>query len=182
MKTDIFDIKPMFEEYSHQGPEHSVRELIYKYYLTYFDQQAASEFTERYISEIIKHEWPGLPIREYKMKTNLDTLEHSPVDNSVAHTPGKWDVNGTDVEVELADGDFDGYLAKIAACGDSYVLSDKQIHANAALISAAPDLLIAVESLLEELHRTRKMDVKKDYSLMVDIEACRMAIRKAKGD
>ena len=51
------------------------------------------------------------------------------------------------------------------------------------LIAAAPELLEALENLLQQLRFSRlpKIDVKKDYSLMVALEFAKTTIAKAKG-
>jgi len=59
--------------------------------------------------------------------------------------------------------------------------SDTETEANARLIAAAPDLLDALKNVLDELHKHHKMNVKKDYSLMVADSVARKAIAKAEG-
>jgi len=52
----------------------------------------------------------------------------------------------------------------------------------AALISAAPELLDALEHLASEAWQLRTGNVKKDYHLLVAHSAAIKAIRKAKGE
>ena len=55
-------------------------------------------------------------------------------------------------------------------------------HDTAIFLSTAPELLEALENLLTELHNHHKMNVKKDYSLMLADAASRKVIHKAKGE
>lgn len=52
---------------------------------------------------------------------------------------------------------------------------------NAPVLAAAPELLEALELLQVEIRARYKMNVKKDFSLMVADAAATKAIRKAKG-
>lgn len=81
------------------------------------------------------------------------------------HTPGPWNANGNYIE------DKAGTIAKVMRPED-----------NAALIAAAPELLEALENLLDQLHIHHKMNLKKDYSLMLADSVARAAIAKAKGE
>lgn len=115
-------------------------------------------------------------------------------------TPGPWDVvNGTDVFTNLGaanaggartDGD-DGW--HIADCnpGGSFVdghmvdmiLSERQ--RNAYLIAAAPELLEALESLIEsiKIDTSGNMNGLFDACLTIDdVRAARAAIAKARGE
>jgi hypothetical protein len=55
-------------------------------------------------------------------------------------------------------------------------------EANANLIAAAPDLLAALQTLCDELHKGRTFNVKKDFSLLCADAAARNAIAKATGN
>lgn len=66
-------------------------------------------------------------------------------------------------------------IASIASWLDNH-------EANARLIIASPNVLEALEDLVDHLWDNRKRDVKKDYSLMVTEVAARNAIAKVKGE
>jgi hypothetical protein len=50
-------------------------------------------------------------------------------------------------------------------------------------LAAAPDLYYALKGLLEQLRSSRmpKLDVRKDYHLMVALEAAKVAVEKVEG-
>lgn len=56
-----------------------------------------------------------------------------------------------------------------------------EAEANAALIAAAPDLLAALKGLQKQIHAHYKMNVKKDFSLMLADAEAGKAIAKAEG-
>ena len=65
------------------------------------------------------------------------------------HTPGPWYVpDQRDCIVEFVNEET-GYKIAIANCGESYVLDDAEMCANAALIAAAPELLEALRVLVD---------------------------------
>jgi hypothetical protein len=57
----------------------------------------------------------------------------------------------------------------------------KENMANARLIAAAPELLTALKNVLDEIHKHHKMNVRKDFSLLVADSIARKAIAKAEG-
>ena len=88
------------------------------------------------------------------------------------HTPGPWEVHqGNDYTVVLRPDDTTDYAIHIP---------DGDI-ADARLISAAPDLLAALEGLRERLRDHIKFNVRKHASLMIADVAADNAIRKARG-
>ncbi len=92
------------------------------------------------------------------------------------HTPGPWWV---DDDSCVASGHGDDYKT-VAEVFRNDGIDTATRKANADLIAAAPDLLEALKQLLNELHKGRKFNVRKDYSLLVADAAGRAAIAKAK--
>lgn len=79
------------------------------------------------------------------MNKNFGTLEHSPVDNSVAHTPGPW-------WVEPDDQNW-GFYVVHPVCEREECIPTEEDEANARLIAAAPfglELAYAIKSFLED--------------------------------
>lgn len=93
------------------------------------------------------------------------------------HAPRPWTANGIAYPIVYA---ADGYrVATVNA--SSPPDSPRHNEANARLIAAAPDLLQALQDLRKELRASRKLDVKKDFSLMVADAQAGAAIHKAIG-
>ena len=95
---------------------------------------------------------------------------------NVKHTPGKWRVTEGTMHPHrriFSEDENIGYVVDHTATAE----------ANANLIAAAPELLEALENLLQQLRFSRlpKIDVKKDYSLMVALEFAKTTIAKAEG-
>ena len=91
------------------------------------------------------------------------------------HTPGPWGCKDT----SYGSHDYmltkpDGSRLPVNAPSNDH----GEQRANARLISAAPELLEACRILLRE-SAGRKLDVRKDYHLMVALEAAKTAIAKA---
>lgn len=59
------------------------------------------------------------------------------------YTPAPWNLRTESLIVRSSDGE--NYIAD---CGVSYSLSDDEMKANAILVSAAPELLEALESIM----------------------------------
>lgn len=92
-------------------------------------------------------------------------------------TPGRWIATDDFINVCSAD------TGKIIACLDSEGAPDigpKESLANAYLIAAAPDLLSALQGMVQEFGN-QKFDVRKDYHKMVAMEAAKTAIAKTAG-
>ena len=92
-----------------------------------------------------------------------------------AHTPGPWRLVTTNYGPQIA-GESPGYLATTR--GMFALKPEPEEMANARLIAAAPELLCALQVLLEipQLHGKRA------FSAMPFIERARAAISKAKGE
>jgi hypothetical protein len=91
---------------------------------------------------------------------------------SAKHTPGPWHVNAPASVVSI-DGlhvcDINGYGA-----------TDERKRADAALISAAPDLLAAAETALADIRQTANCDTG-DAQTLATVAALEAAILKARG-
>lgn len=93
----------------------------------------------------------------------------------MSHTPGKWNVVGG----EVFSMDNDARICQVFSGGDSQKLLNKAVSsyeadANARLIAAAPELLEALERMLDEciIPNHRISDIE---------EKSRAAIAKARG-
>ncbi len=109
------------------------------------------------------------------MKTT-ETINNAPREAGEKHTAGPWVVdNGVIVISDQAEMLIEnaGTEREWTAIGTNDEDGFAQVVAlahpiNARLIAAAPDLLAALMHLSAELRRSRfKMDVRKDYSLML---------------
>lgn len=95
------------------------------------------------------------------------------------HTPGPWASVGE--YVEAIDLDTPLSICTIASCGT-------ETNANSRLISAAPDLLAALEAVIDDLHEGIQDAVDNGASEFWVANArkrllnARAAIRKARGD
>lgn len=96
---------------------------------------------------------------------------------TTGHTPGPWVVRTTE----------DGRIA-IYSKADSLWITEMlrpmpilNSEANAHLIAAAPEMLEALKELKNQIRVRHKMNVKKDYSLLLADAAAGKAIAKAEG-
>jgi hypothetical protein len=91
------------------------------------------------------------------------------------HTPGPWEISKNEAgELDICEAGAGNMLADLAKC--------KNAEANARLIAAAPDLLEALRGLLRETRQSvPNINVKKHFSLMVQMEEAKSAIAKAEG-
>lgn len=80
------------------------------------------------------------------MKNQSGTLEHSSVDNSVAHTPAPW-IADNPSELNNTIAIRNGKLSPLAYVQPRPFYDDTQAG-NATLIAAAPDLLAALELII----------------------------------
>jgi hypothetical protein len=106
------------------------------------------------------------------------------------HTPGPWkprrwyeqaDMTWEDTDPEPGD-PLPPILDIVAANGKVVAAAHdlfKFTEANARLIAAAPDLLEALQNLQTQIRAHHKMNVRKDYSLMVADVVASKAIAKA---
>lgn len=106
--------------------------------------------------------------------------------SEIEYTPGPWWIdsdkkNSSDASIGSTNR-TSGHPIWIGRVYGEGVLSGdlSKRDANAALIAAAPDLLVALTGLVKEISR-KKMDVRKDYSLMVELAEATKAIMKATG-
>lgn len=98
------------------------------------------------------------------------------------HTPGPWIVWDDEV-VQNRDGNF------IAKCGESFALTQKEVNANARLISAAPEMLAALKGCEAafatwlECARGSYQATDAELASMTNSvwENCKMVIAKAEG-
>lgn len=106
----------------------------------------------------------------------MNETKHTP-------TPGPW-YTGEDT-VSLANRAFIGIGNGASHVGYASITSAcrmEEAQANARLIAAAPELLEELQALVKCFWEGRpKKDVKRDYHLMVQVEAARKAIAKAGG-
>ncbi len=93
------------------------------------------------------------------------------------HTPGPWDEMSTFGSIRIIAGAEGQHDVADLLPGDPTLLYSDQINSNAHLISAAPDLLEAAETLLFEL-TAGPSDI--DTATKV-VAAARAAINKARG-
>jgi hypothetical protein len=92
------------------------------------------------------------------------------------HTPGPWRAEVSGDTVYITSETY-GDVARVRE-GDG----DDRREANIRLIAAAPELLEALDGILNNLWEDRKRNVKRDYSLMVYEAQAKAAIAKAKGE
>lgn len=93
------------------------------------------------------------------------------------HTPGPWSRNIKPAIKYCTI--FAGRNTHVAHLANG--LPEDEVEANCNLITAAPELLAALEALRTELRQHIKFDVRKHYSLMTADVAADNAIRKALG-
>lgn len=93
---------------------------------------------------------------------------------SAAHTPGPWAVNPFDAKVDAFD--TGKPLPVCAMLWPTDERTEETTYANANLISAAPDMLEALERLC------RNADDLDRFGLSDEFEQAERAIRKAKGE
>lgn len=101
------------------------------------------------------------------------------------HTQGPWQVSDLDPVVVIAESEQDdaddSFIAMTMPDSETgRSVATERDYANARLIAAAPDLLAALEAMLAEFGNQR-FKVQRDFSKMVNIEAARKAIARAKG-
>lgn len=89
------------------------------------------------------------------------------------YTPGPWLTPGTDDDAYI--------ISHIDAKGKQRTLAHVYSADNAQLIAAAPDLLAALQALSMQIKAHHKMNVRKDFALMVADVAAENAINKATG-
>lgn len=83
------------------------------------------------------------------------------------HTSGPWTIGRGYASTHATPIRKDGEnLAWVCGTDSPHQFTPEQIAANARLIAAAPDLLRVLVDLRKELRANRKMNVKKDFSLM----------------
>lgn len=97
---------------------------------------------------------------------------------STKHTPGPWRVTGGSMTKYVEATIRDGWVQEVAAVGPTEADNGygRQQDANALLIAAAPDLLTALEALMQLESRGRVMPVGKEW------DTARAAIAKATGE
>jgi hypothetical protein len=86
------------------------------------------------------------------------------------HTPGPWDIFPKNETLEIGNYGANAPLVRLSA---TVPTNDFEGWANARLIASAPDLLVALESLLKSSEVFGRFDAQLD---------AREAIRKAKGE
>lgn len=98
------------------------------------------------------------------------------------HTPGPWKVN--DIYIENRDGTLE--LVEILTNDESFNDDGDLIGedlANANLVSAAPDLLYALEALCSKLPcKAKSPNAYETYHAKVELDLARAAIAKARGE
>ena len=95
----------------------------------------------------------------------------------MSHTPGPWKI--VRIDGELVGSIYRGKTRICAGIIDDMKLR-REAEANAALIAAAPDLLEALEWLLEEFDQRRLGD--EAVFCRADMSQVRTVIRKARGE
>ncbi len=80
-------------------------------------------------------------------------------------------------EIEHPYGESGTYIGDENTALICKIYPDGERHRH--LIAAAPDMYEALKDVLDELHKHHKMNVKKDYSLMIADSMARKAIAKA---
>jgi hypothetical protein len=106
------------------------------------------------------------------------------------HTPGPWSMDdpaencpqhgkGGEQVFKVVAERFGGGLVADVSC---WWYDRETARANARLMAAAPEMLEALEGILNNLWKDRKRDVKRDYSLMVYEAQAKTAISKARGE
>jgi len=100
------------------------------------------------------------------------------------HTPGPWKarkIAGYTAYWAVDAPRVEDREPQVCKVSGGLYIDAPQTEANARLIAAAPELLEALEGMLNNLWQDRKRDVKRDYSLMVYEAAARKALDKARG-
>ena len=89
---------------------------------------------------------------------------------TVKHTPGPWKIGTPPPNGEQTIGTQSGLMVAVAVTAVNF---KQQTIANARLIAAAPDLLDALQSIIE--------DIDSDFGTDYDYNKARAAIAKATG-
>jgi hypothetical protein len=107
----------------------------------------------------------------------VEILTHTYMKTQTKHTPGPWTVVGTHVERH----DGDGIYSRLAACHDTMICEEHggTALANARLIAAAPDLLVALEQCVSIIVRHANATLGDG---VVTLQVARAAIAKAQGE
>jgi len=95
------------------------------------------------------------------------------------HTPGPWINDGKTISAPVAPDESQTYIAPVAFIEDGWT-EDMQ-NANARLIAAAPDLLVAAEELLALLSAGPAGDDTDSKCERSRIAALQAAVAKAEG-
>ena len=91
---------------------------------------------------------------------------------TIKHTPGPWRVWTPPPNGEQCIGDSKGLMVAVATTGITF----NETLANARLIAAAPDLLEALQAIIESVDRN-------GAAILTELEsAARAAIAKAQGE
>ena len=90
------------------------------------------------------------------------------------HTPGPWTVDPRTLAVYAPDRHGHAAAVRVAECGRT-LLPAAEIHANAALVAAAPDLLAALQWALSQIEDSLDPDHE------TALESARAAIARATG-
>ena len=98
------------------------------------------------------------------------------------HTKGPWNFSRMGDAGWILAGKT--YIAEIITADeeDCYVKGMEEQDANAKLMTAAPELLEALKELKKQIFAHHKMNVKKDFSLLLADVAASKAIAKAEGN
>lgn len=94
------------------------------------------------------------------------------------HTPGRWEINDLDdgsAEIVVWDYDAEGEVEGSTIVVPALYYDDDKSIADAKLLVAAPDLLEALEAIVNACDAT--FDV-----VALDLDAARSAIARAKGE